>query len=135
MPIRIVLRAVLAAAVLLAADVHLQLWVEGVRDVALVGPMFLLHVVAGLAVAVAVLAWRHPLPLLAAAALELGTLAAFIVSATVGLLGVHETWAGTPQRTAALAEVVAVLTAAAALAVERVAPRPVGSGGVAHTRR
>ncbi len=67
-------------------------------------------------IAVLLLGWRHWLPALLAVGFGLATLGAFVVSATVGLFGVHEVWTGTPQVVSAVSEVVAVLGGAALLA-------------------
>jgi hypothetical protein len=113
------LRGLVAGGVLVSAAVHLELWAEGMRDVAVVGPAFLLNAVGGLVVALAVLFWEHWLPLAAAVAFGLATLGAFVLSATAGLFGVHETWTGVPQLLCAVAEVVAVVVGGAALRAER----------------
>lgn len=115
----VVLRALAAAGVLLSADIHLVLFVEGYRTIPVVGPLFLLNAVAGFAIALAVLLWRHWLPLLLAVGFSAATLAAFYLSTTVGFFGVNETLAGTQQVLAAVAEWVGLLTAAGALAIER----------------
>ncbi len=112
-------RVVTAAAVLVSAVVHLRLWFEGFRDIAVIGPSFMLNAAAGLVIAVALVAWRHWVPLLLAAGFGAATLAAFVVSATVGLFGVHERWTGGAVLTAAVSEVVAVLGALLALRSER----------------
>jgi len=106
---RAVLRAVTAAGVLLSADIHLQLWSEGYRNIAVIGPLFLLNAAGGLVVAVALLALPYRLVALAAAGFGAATLAAFTVSATVGLFGVTESLAGTPQRLSVVAESVAIV--------------------------
>lgn len=114
-----VLRGLTAAGVLLSADVHLELWATGFGDIAVIGPLFLLNAAAGLVIAVAMLAWRHWLPALAAAGFGAATLAAFLLSMTGGgLFGVHETLTGTPQRLAAVAELVALVCGLALAAVE-----------------
>ncbi len=130
------LRGLLAASVLLSAVVHLDLWAdEGFRDIPGIGPAFLLNAVAGLLIGLAVLTLPGRLPLLAAAAFGAATLGAFVVSATVGLLGVHETWSGAPQVLAAVSEAGALVLAAAVALVERVerggsvAPGPTRSAG------
>jgi hypothetical protein len=114
-----------AGAVLVSAAIHLQLWAEGMRDVAVVGPAFLLNAVGGLVVALAVLFWQHWLPLAAAVAFGIATLGAFVVSTTVGLFGVHEVWSGVPQLLCAGAEVVAIAVGGAAL----LAARPATAAG------
>lgn len=103
-----ILRVVTAAAVLVSAAVHLRLWFEGFRDIAVIGPSFMLNAAAGLVIAVALVAWRHWLPWFLAAGFGAATLAAFVVSATVGLFGVHEVWTGGAVLTAAVSEVVAL---------------------------
>ena len=100
---------VTALAVLVSGVVHLQLWLDGYRDIALIGPAFLLNAVAGLVIAVLLLVWRHWVPPLVAVGFGASTLGAFIVSATVGLFGVQETWTGGAVLTAAGSEVVAII--------------------------
>ena len=118
-PAAVVLRALAAAGVLMSADVHLVLFFEGYDTIPVVGPLFLLNAVAGFAIALAVLLWRHWLPLLLAMGFAAATLSAFYISATIGFFGVNETLAGTQQVLAAVAEWVALITAGAALAIER----------------
>ncbi|HEY3501869.1 MAG TPA: hypothetical protein VGN37_03645 [Actinocatenispora sp.] len=114
-----VLRGLTAAGVLLSADIHLELWVTGFRDISVIGPLFLLNAIGGLVIAVVMLAWRHWLPAFAAAGFGAATLVAFLLSMTGGgLLGVHETLAGTPQRLAFAAEIVALVCGLALTAVE-----------------
>ena len=112
------LRWLTAVAVLVSGAVHLKLWFDGYQDIDVVGPLFMLNAVGALVIAVAVVAWRHWLPLLGAVGFGASTLAAFVISATVGLFGVHEVWSGGPVITAAVAEVVAVAAGTAALVAE-----------------
>lgn len=115
-----VARALLAAAVLLSAVVHLELWAGGMRVVDVVGPAFLVNAVGGLAIAVAVLLWRHWLAPAAALAFGAATLGAFVVSTTAGgFFGVRETWDGVPQMLSAVSEVAAVVLAVVVLVAER----------------
>jgi hypothetical protein len=105
------LRILAAAAVLVSAAVHLKVWVDGYRDLNIIGPLFLLNVVAGVVIALLLVAWRHWLPLLLAAGFGAATLLAFVTAATVGLFGVHEIWVSTTGITAGVAEIVALLAA------------------------
>jgi hypothetical protein len=131
------LRMVVAAAVLVSGAVHLILWADGVRDVSVIGPMFLLNAVAALGIAAAVMFWRNWLPLLMAAGFGAATLGAFLISATVGLFGVHESWTGGYVITANLAELVALAASSwalyaegwAAMARDRLPHRHTGSAG------
>ena len=88
----------LLGAVLLAAMgwLHLDLWLDGYRNIAVIGPAFLVNGIAGFGLAVALLAvprrlllWTAALGALVAA----GTLAALLISTTVGLFGFVETTA------------------------------------------
>lgn len=116
-------RALTAASVMLSAVVHLELWVDGMREVAVIGPAFAVNAVGGLTIAVALLLTDHPLPLLAAIGFGVATLAAFVVSTTVGLFGVQEQWQGTAVGMSAASEVAAVLLGLLALGTR---PRPAG---------
>lgn len=109
------LRLLAALAVLVSAAVHLYLWADGMRDVDVVGPGFLLNAVGGAVIAVLLVAWRHWVPAFLALGFGLSTLGAFAVSATVGLFGVQESWSGWAVWTAAVAEVVAIITGAVLL--------------------
>jgi hypothetical protein len=101
-------RAVAALAVTVSALLHLKMWFGGVRDQS-VGPAFLVNTFGGLVIAVLLLTWRHWVPLFLAVGFGASTLGAFVISATVGLFGVHERWTGGAVLTAAVAEVVAVV--------------------------
>jgi hypothetical protein len=102
-------RVVVAVAVLVSAAVHLWLWIDGFKDIDVIGPAFLLNAIGGAVIAVLVVTWRHWLPVLAAIGFGLSTLGAFLISATVGLFGVQEQVLGTWQLLAAVSEIVAVV--------------------------
>src|ERR1700712_1973254 len=112
-------RGLAAAGVLLSADVHLVLYFDGFSDIKVVGPAFLLNAIGGIIIGVALLLWRHWLPLLAAIAFGVSTLVAFYISATVGLFGVHETFGGNQVVLAEIAEWVAIIGASVALVADR----------------
>ena len=104
------MRGIGAIAVLVSAAVHLYLWGEGVREDDLIGPAFMLNAVGGAVIAVLLLAWRHWIPPLLAVGFGVSTLAAFVISATVGLFGFTSTWEGWEVWTAAVAELIAIVT-------------------------
>jgi predicted tellurium resistance membrane protein TerC len=105
-------RVLAAVALVVSAAVHLKLWFGGVRDQS-VGPAFLVNVVAGVVIAVLLLRWReHWLPAFLTLGFGLSTLGAFIISTTVGLMGVHAHWEGFYVFAAAIAEVVCIAVGA-----------------------
>ncbi|SFJ68777.1 hypothetical protein SAMN05421835_107257 [Amycolatopsis sacchari] len=87
-----VLRVLVVLGLLGSAWVHYDLYAnEGFADIDTIGPLFLVNVIAGVAIALAVLLWHHWLPVLAAVGFGAVTLAAYLVSLTPGgLFGVHE---------------------------------------------
>ena len=116
-------RALGAVALVVSAAVHLKLWFGGVRDQSL-GPAFLVNVVAGVVIAVLLLTWHHWVPAFLTLGFGLSTLGAFIISATVGLMGVHTHWEGFAVFAAAVSEVICMGVGAALLLGAR-AHRPV----------
>ena len=113
------LRVLAAVGVLISGLVHLKLWLDGFRDIPLIGPAFMLNAAAGLVIAALLVVWRHWAAPLLAVGFGASTLGAFLVSATVGLFGVHEVWTGAAVLTAAVAEVVAVIAGGLVLLRER----------------
>ena len=112
------MRILAALAVLVSAAVHLKLWFDGFRDIDVIGPSFMLNAVAGAVIAVLLVTWRHWIPLFLALGFGATTLLAFVISATVGLFGVHEVWTGGYVITAAVSEVVAILASLTGLLQE-----------------
>jgi hypothetical protein len=112
------LRVIVAVAVLVSGAVQLRLWSDGFRDLSVIGPLFLLNAVAALVIAGAVLLWRSWPPLLVAVGFGASTLGAFVISATVGLFGVHEVWNGGYVITANVSELVALVAGSWALYAE-----------------
>lgn len=109
-------RLVAAALLLGGGIVHLRLWVDGYRDIDRVGPMFIINVVASVCLAVALVAWRHWVPVVAALGLVNGSLLAFGISRTSwDVLGFNEK--GFSPSPEALLALVFEIGAAAALVV------------------
>jgi len=115
-------RLVAAAAVLVSAGVHLDMWFNGVRHQS-VGPAFLMNFAGGLVIAALLVTWRHWVPPLLAVGFGFSTIGAFVIAATVGLFGVHDHWTGGYVWTAFVSEVVAILAGAAVLWREGWVPR------------
>lgn len=113
------MRILAATAVLVSAGVHLKLWLDGFKDLHMIGPAFMLNAVAGLVIGVLLVLWRHWLPPLLAVGFGASTFGAFLISTTVGLYGVHEVWTGSYVFAAAVSEVVAMIAGALVLLRER----------------
>jgi len=124
------MRIVAAAAVLVSAGVHLKLWTDGVRHDHVVGPAFMLNAIGGIVIAILLVTWRHWIPAFLAVGFGISTLTAFIISATVGLFGVHEHWVGGYVWTAAIAEAIAIIVGGMLL----LRTFPMRSGGQAQDR-
>jgi hypothetical protein len=111
-PAALPVRVAGAALLLATAAIHLKLWSDGYRDIAWIGPLFLLDAVGAAVLAVAVLAaparWLF-LACAAGALLELGTLGGLLLSTTVGFLGFVETWQAPWAVTSAVVEAAGVL--------------------------
>lgn len=117
-------RGLASAGVLLSAVVHLDLWVQGFRSIATIGPLFMLNFVAGMIIGVGVLVWRHWLPALAAAGFGAATVIAFWISVVHGLFGVKETTTGSSEILAEVAEYAAVAFGLAVVVMLLLSSRP-----------
>ena len=119
------MRWMAAAGVLLSGLVHLWLWLDGFRDIAWIGPLFMLNAVAGVLIAVLVVWWRSWFSAFLAAGFGAATLGAFLISTTVGLFGVQEILFGKWQIVAGVAEIVAIVAGGLVLVREL---RPASAG-------
>lgn len=102
-------RLLAAAAVLVSAVIHLELWFDGVRDQDVIGELFMVNAVSGAVIAVLLVVWRNWPPLLLAVGFGATTFGAFVISATWGLFDVNAHWEGWRVWAAAASEIVAVL--------------------------
>jgi len=119
-------RLIAAAAVLVSAAVHFKLWLD-FKSLDVVGPAFLVNAVAGVVIAVLLVAWKSWLAPLLAVGFGIATLAAFTVSTTPnGLFDDHEKWSGGRVWISAISEAVAVIAGLIAVIRERrsTAPAP-----------
>lgn len=120
------IRILTAVVVFVSALIHLEQWWVVFRDHALMGPAMLVNFGGGVVITFLLLFWRHWIPLALAVLFGASTLGAFIISATVGLFGVHEHWTGWIIFTAAGVEIAAIILGLAGLALEHrhpLAPR------------
>ena len=117
------LRILGALALLVSAAVHLIEWFSGVRNQS-VGPLFLVNVVAGVVIAVLLLRWRHWIPAFLTLGFGAATLGAFILSTTVGLMGVHSSCEGFYVYAAAVAEIVCIVVGGLLLLPSRASVPP-----------
>ena len=112
-------RIVAAIAVLVSAYVHLREWLDGMRHVHVIGPLFVVNIVAGVVIAVLLLTWKHWLAPFLAVGFGASTLGGFAIATTsAGLFGDHEKWQGNYVWLAAAAEVVAIIAGLIALSRE-----------------
>jgi len=112
-------RIVAAIAVLVSAYVHLREWLDGMRHVHVIGPLFVANIVAGVVIAVLLLTWKHWLAPFLALGFGASTLGGFAIATTsAGLFGDHEKWQGSYVWIAAAAEVVAIIAGLIALSRE-----------------
>ena len=104
----------LAAGLLFAGGaIHLQLWWDGYRGLPTIGPLFLLNVVASGAAVIALLLGRGRWPIVAGAAVATGSVAALVLSRTVGFLGFMELVWNRPALQTLAAEISALVALAA----------------------
>jgi hypothetical protein len=116
-------RLIAAAAVLISAYIHLKEWLDGMRHVHVIGPLFIVNMVAGVVIAVLLLTWHHWLAPFLALGFGASTLGAFIIAAQWGLFGDHEKWQGNYVWAATVVEIVAIVAGLYAFATEiRTAP-------------
>lgn len=106
-----------AVAALVSAAIHLYLWFDGVKDQGTVGALFVVNVVAGVAIAALLLRWQHWIPLFLLAGFGATTLGAFLIASTASLFGIHTGWSWYAWLAAA-SEVLAVLSGAWAFVQE-----------------
>lgn len=70
-----------------SAAIHLHLWAGGYRDVATIGPLFLLQGIVGVALGLAMFGLRRFVLVAAGAAYMIASIIGFLLADTVGLFG------------------------------------------------
>ncbi len=112
-------RIVAALAVAVSAYVHLYEWLSGFRHVHVIGPLFVVNVIAGVVIAVLLFTWKHWLAPFLALGFGASTLGGFALATTsAGLFGDHEKWQGPYIWVAAASEAVAILAGLVAVSRE-----------------
>lgn len=103
------LRLIAAVAILVSGWIHLKLWIDGTRHLDVIGPAFMVNAIAAVVIAVMLMTWRHWIPLFLTVGFGASTFAAFVISATVGLFDVNESFSGTYEWISLIAEAAAVV--------------------------
>ena len=117
-----VLRLLGAALLLAIAGIHLYLWSQGYDGIDVIGPAFLLQSILGIGGAgVLLVTPQRWLPWVAAlgAAFAAGSLAALLISTTVGLFGFVETTTATLWWETLWVEIAAIVVLGALAVVSR----------------
>jgi hypothetical protein len=113
-----------AALIIWSASIHLDLWNQGYRSIATIGPLFLLQFIGGLVVGLLVLAVRNVWAALVGIGFGLSTVGGFLLSVTMGLFKFKDSWDAPFAKEAFVLEIsiVIVLAIAGALCLVRSAP-------------
>ncbi len=86
-----VLRVTGAGLLAATASIHLDLYLTGFKNIPTIGGLFLLQIIAGFALAVAVLATGNPVAAALGAGFAVATLGGYLLSIWIGLFGFTET--------------------------------------------
>jgi len=116
---RLALRIAGGGLLLVTAAIHLDLYLTGFRNIPTIGWLFLLQVITGFALGLAVLATGSRLAAAAGAGFALATLGGYLLSLWFGLFGFKEV-----RTTAGIVAGVIEIAAAAALGMLALAPSP-----------
>ena len=118
---RLGLRVAGAGLLAVTGAMHLDLYLTGYRSIPVIGPLFLLQVIAAFGLAAAVLVTGSRLAAAAGAGFALSTLGGYLLSVWIGLFGFKEI-----RTTAGIAAGVIEIAAFAALAVLALSPAAQG---------
>ena len=81
-----------AALMVWSGVIHLQLWSDGYRSISVIGPLFLIQGVGGIALAVVLAVFRRLILMAAGAVTMAATAAGLLLSAGIGLFGFRKAW-------------------------------------------
>ena len=87
----LVLTATGAGFLVWSAVIHLMLWSDGYKNISVIGPLFLIQAIAGIVIALAIVALRWLALLAVGAVTGVATAAGLLLSVYVGLFGYTET--------------------------------------------
>jgi len=111
-----------AGLVAASALIHLHLWAQGYKHIHLIGPLFLLQGVVGIALAIMILLLRTWVVAITGALYLAGTALGLLTSATIGVFGFHDgldvPWAA-PSLVVELVGFVVLVAAGASLMARR----------------
>jgi hypothetical protein len=99
-----------AALLITSGSIHLDLWNIAYRHVNVLGPLFLVQVIAAFVLAVGVLVTRHILAVVASLGLVIGTIIGFILVITIGLFNFKLPFISGEAWTTLIVEAVAIVT-------------------------
>jgi hypothetical protein len=106
-----------AAAVAASAVIHLHLWLQGYKHIHLIGPLFLAQAIAGIGLALVMVAYPRFVSAVVGALYMASTIGGLLISATVGIFGFHD-GLGVPWATSSLViEVLGLVVLGAAAVV------------------
>ncbi len=119
-----------AALMVWSGVIHLQLWSDGYRSISVIGPLFLIQGIGGIALAMVLAVFRRVALMAAGAVTMAATAAGLLLSAGIGLFGFQESLA-VPYAMSSLAVEFAGAAVLAAASAILLAARP-GSRPVRH---
>lgn len=117
-----------AVALVWSSVIHLQLWSDGYQTISVIGPLFLIQGIAGIALALVLVAFRWAVLLAAGAVLLAGTAVGLLLSASIGLFGYRESLAvpyAASSLTVEFAGSAVLAAAVVTVLAARLRPRPV----------
>jgi hypothetical protein len=118
-----VLAVVGAALMVWSGVIHLQLWSDGYRSISVIGPLFLIQGIGGIALAAVIAVFRRVAVMAAGTVMMAATAAGLLLSAGIGLFGFQESLA-VPYAMSSLAVEFAGAAVLAAASVILLAGRP-----------
>jgi hypothetical protein len=111
-----------AALMVWSSVIHLQLWSDGYRSISVIGPLFLIQGIVGIALAAVIAVFRRVVLMAAGAVTMAATAAGLLLSAGIGLFGYTESLAVPYAETSLVVEFTSAAVLAVAAAIVLAAP-------------